>query len=274
MKLILGGAQFGLSYGATNATGAKAGAAVLEIAAAGGIDLIDAAAAYGDAEAALGALGAASRFGLITKTLPFRAAGSAGAVIARLEQSFALLGAQHLAAVLVHHAGDLAGPEGVALWAHLTGLKAQGRVGAIGFSAYLDDDTVGLARRFAPDIVQLPASLLDQRPAATGVLAALADLGVAVHARSIFLQGRLLADAPGPGADAIGDVRRRLAAAGVSPMSAALGWIAAQPAIDAAVVGVTTADELDAILQAAPVRGLDWPAFAIGDEAALDPRMW
>jgi aryl-alcohol dehydrogenase-like predicted oxidoreductase len=153
-------------------------------------------------------------------------------------------------------------------------LKAQGRIGAIGFSAYLDDDPVALARRFAPDIVQLPASLLDQRPASTGVLAALADMGVAVHARSIFLQGRLLADAPGPGADAISEVRSRLAGAGISPMAAALGWIADQPAIDAAVIGVTTADELAAILLTPPVQGLDWGSFALNDPAALDPRTW
>ncbi len=274
MKLILGGAQFGLAYGATNAGGVKAGAAVLEVAAAGGIGLIDAAAAYGDAEAALGALGAASRFGLITKTLPLKAAGSAGAVFARLEQSFAFLATPRLAAVLVHHAGDLAGPAGAALWSHLAALRAEGRIGAIGFSAYLDDDPVALARQCAPDIVQLPASLLDQRPATSGVLTALADLGVAVHARSIFLQGRLLADAPGPGAEAITDVRRRLTGASVSPMSAALGWIADQPGIDAAVVGVTSADEIAAILQAAPARGLDWPTFAISDSAALDPRLW
>jgi D-threo-aldose 1-dehydrogenase len=274
MKLILGGAQFGLSYGATNAGGVKAGADVLDAAAEGGIALIDAAAAYGDAEAALGALEASRRFGLITKALPFKAAGSVGAVIARLEQSFTRLGASRLAAVLVHHAGDLSGPDGPALWSHLAAFKAEGRIGAIGFSAYLDDDPVALARRFAPDIVQLPASLLDQRPATTGVLAALADMGVAIHARSIFLQGRLLADAPGPGADAIGEVRRRLAAAGVSPMAAALGWIADHTAIDAAVIGVTTGDELAAILSTPPVQGLDWAAFALDDPAALDPRTW
>lgn len=274
MKLILGGAQFGLAYGATNAAGVKAGAAVLDAAAAGGIALIDAAAAYGDAEAALGALRAAARFGLITKTLPLGVAGSVEAVIARLDRSFVLLRAERLAAVLVHHAGDLAGPDGPVIWAHLAALKAQGRVGAVGFSAYLDDDPVALARRCAPDIVQLPASLLDQRPATSGVFAALADMGVAVHARSIFLQGRLLGHAPGPGADAISDVRRRLGEAGVTPMAAALGWIADQPALDAAVIGVTTADELAAILSTTPVQGLDWPSFALADDAALDPRRW
>jgi D-threo-aldose 1-dehydrogenase len=274
MRLILGGAQFGLAYGATNTAGAKAGAQVLDVAARGGIDLIDAAAAYGDAEAALGSLGGASRFGLITKTLPLKVAGSVDAVIARLAQSFALLGAQVLDAVLVHHAGDLAGADGAALWAQLTALKAQGRVRAIGFSAYLDDAPVALAQRLRPDIVQLPASLLDQRPAQTGTLDALADLGVAVHARSIFLQGRLLADAPGPGAHAITAVRERLAAGGVAPMAAALGWIADQPAIAAAIVGVTTADELAAILSTSPARGLDWPAFALDNPEALDPRRW
>ena len=51
--------------------------------------------------------------------------------------------------------------------------------------------TPGLARRFKPDIIQAPASLLDQRLLVDGTLATLAEWGVEVHLRSIFLNGLL-----------------------------------------------------------------------------------
>ena len=182
----------------------------------------------------------------------------------------------------MHSAADLEGAEGDALWTRLQGLKAEGLYGAIGVSAYAGDDPVRLARRFAPDVMQLPFSVLDQRLADDGTLAEVAALGVEVQLRSIFLQGllflpggalppRLAAAAP-----ALSRIRRLIAEAGADPLQAALAFALNRPEASAVVVGVTSAAELRAVLAAAaaPAPTLDWAALRLDDPLALDPRQW
>ncbi len=89
---------------------------------------------------------------------------------------------------------DLQAPDGEALWAALRGLSDDGMFRKIGISVYVADDPARLAERFRPDVMQLPFSLLDQRLLADGTLARLEELGVEMHARSLFLQGLLFLD--------------------------------------------------------------------------------
>src|SRR6202007_52346 len=104
-------------------------------------------------------------------------------------------------------------------------------------------DPAALARRFRPDVMQLPFSLLDQRLLRDGSLARLKDLGVEIHARSLFLQGLLFLQAPPEALRAAGpmldQVRAEIAGAGMTPLAAALGFVLSRPEIDSAVVGMT-----------------------------------
>ena len=101
------------------------------------------------------------------------------------------LGVTSADAVIVQSASDLFGPYGMALWHCLLGMRDAGLFARVGISAYASDDPAGLARRFRPDLIQAPASLLDQRLLVDGTLAAVRDLGIEVHLRSIFLNGLL-----------------------------------------------------------------------------------
>jgi aryl-alcohol dehydrogenase-like predicted oxidoreductase len=105
---------------------------------------------------------------------------------------------------------------------------------------------------------------------------------VEVHARSLFLQGLLLM-AP----DILPDnlkgavphltaLHIRLAAAGTTPLAAALGFALTRPEIAVALVGVTALEELDDILTAVarPLPALDWQACALKDERILTPSLW
>ena len=74
-------------------------------------------------------------------------------------------------------------PYGPALWERLLQLRDTGLFDKVGISAYASDDPVGLARRFRPDLIQAPASLLDQRLLVDGSLAAVREMGVEVHLR-------------------------------------------------------------------------------------------
>jgi aryl-alcohol dehydrogenase-like predicted oxidoreductase len=277
-KLGLGTVQFGQAYGVSNTRGQvdpDVASAILARAAQAGVSWLDTAANYGEAETVLSALDT-KPFRIVTKTITV--SHGVDAVIARVRHSVALLG--HIDRVLVHASADLTGPDGDALWAALRGLKDEGVVGGIGISVYVADDPAALAARFRPDAIQLAFSLLDQRLLRDGTLARLKDLGVEIHARSLFLQGLLFLDELPPklraAAPALAAIKMQIQDAGTTPLAAALGFVLARPEIDAAIVGVTALDELDEILNAAaqPLPALDWENLALADETVLTPSLW
>lgn len=273
-KLGLGTVQFGLPYGVSNTRGQVSraeAAAILALAAKAGIATLDTAAGYGTAEEVLEELDTTA-FRIITKTIS--AKGGVDAVVARARQSAARLKADTL---LVHAAKDL---EDAALWPALQALKMEGVFRRIGVSVYVADDPAALAARYRPDVMQLPFSVLDQRLLMDGTLARLNDMGVEVHARSLFLQGLLFLETLPAKlrhvAPRLAAIRQTIMAAGSTPLAAALGFALSRPEIATALVGVTSAGELQEVLDAAsrPLPGLDWDAMALDDEMVLTPSLW
>ena len=283
-KLGLGAAQFGLDYGVTTPRGRAPeveAVDILQLAARSRISLLDAAVGFGRAEDVLGqALPRPNPFRMVLRTA--RADRGPDFVEDHLRSSLSRLRIDRAYAVLVQSASDLFGPHGPALWDRLKALRDDGLVEKIGVSAYATDDPRGLARRFKPDIVQAPVSLLDQRLIIDGSLAELAGLGVEVHLRSIFLQGILFMpphQMPAhlqSSSGSLSRVRRMIAEGRSDPLQAALGWALSRPEASSVVVGVTTAAELQAIVAAAasPPPDLDWDEMAIDDPATLDTERW
>ncbi len=201
---------------------------------------------------------------------------------AEVRAQLARLGVGSVDAILAPSATDLFSPNGPALWDRLRKLKDQGLCRNIGVSVYASDDPVGFARRFKPDVVQAPASLLDQRLLIDGTLAELAGMGVEVHLRSIFLNGLLFLPpdrAPHhlqAAASRISRARRLIAEGRSDPLQAALGFALSRPEASAVLVGVASAAEMSAVVAAAmsPPPDLDWDEMALDDPDALDPRAW
>jgi aryl-alcohol dehydrogenase-like predicted oxidoreductase len=243
--------------------------ATVALAAEAGVQLVDTAAQWGESETVLGqVLPSEPRFSIITKTA--RIVGGVDAVERRARASLDRLGQIRVRALLVHDAAELLGPEGPALWTRLRRLKDEGLCEAIGFSACACDDPLGLARRFQPDIVQVPLNLLDQRLIANGALEQLAAMGVEVQLRSIFLQGLMFLpghdlpiDAQGL-APGLSRLRRLIAEAHADPLRIALGFALSRPEASRVIVGVASPAQLRAILAAAGSAppALDWDAFA------------
>lgn len=274
MKLGLGTVQFGQAYGVSNTRGQVSGedvGTILAHAALAGVKVLDTAANYGEAETVLARQNLAP-FRTVTKTISVK--NGVEAVVARARQSAASLKADTL---LVHAVADLEHPD---LWPALQRLKAEGVFRKVGISAYVADDPAALAARFKPDTMQLPFSLLDQRLLGDGTLARLKNLGVEVHARSLFLQGLLfleqLPEKLRPVEGALAEIRNKIRRAGSTPLAAALSFALSRPQIDIGLVGVTQLSELEEILAAAahPVHSLDWPALALHDDIALTPSRW
>jgi aryl-alcohol dehydrogenase-like predicted oxidoreductase len=198
-------------------------------------------------------------------------------VEAELRAQMLRLGVERVDTIVAPSATDLFSPLGPQLWDRLKALKDEGLCQRIGVPVYASDDPVGVARRFKPDVMQAPASLLDQRLLLDGTLATIAEMGIEVHLRSIFLNGVLFLPpdrAPSHLKAAAGRISRarRLIAEGKSdPLQAALGFALSRPEARHVLVGVTSAAEMSAVVAAAmsPPPDLDWDEMAIDDPEAL-----
>jgi len=283
-RLGLGTAQFGQAYGVSNARGrvpVEEVAAILRRCAQAGMRTLDTAPGYGDAETVLGScVGLTAPFRIVTKTILLR--DGLDAVLNRARRSVEILRRRPVDFLLVHAARDLASPEGDRLWRELRALRDEGLFRGLGISAYAAEDPVALAQRYRPDAMQIPLSLIDQRLVHNGALGALKDLGVEIHARSIFLQGLLfMAEEKLPpklrgAAPQLHAIRERIDEAGSTPLAVALAFALGRPEVDVALVGVTVDSELEEILDAAarPAPAIDWAACAMDDEMVLTPSLW
>ena len=184
---------------------------------------------------------------------------------------------------LVHHASALLRPGGEALAELFREVKSQGLVAKVGFSCYSVAELDAASRVLAPDIVQLPCSVLDRRFLDDGRCAALKARGTEIHARSIFLQGLLLlpADQLPPQFRAYTHVFERVGrfaqTHGLTRLQVAAGFVRQCSDIDVALAGVTGVEELQQIVSAmhdAHASDLDFSGLGCAAEALVNPSLW
>lgn len=277
MKLGLGTVQFGLDYGVSNPGGRTtepAAAAILDSAVEAGVRVFDTAPAYGNSEDILGRLLPDNRDLCVVSKVSGSPSRSIPASLSRLRRS-------RLYACLVHQPADLSRDDGKRILGELAEAKARGLVEKIGVSVYGAKDIDRAVALFKPDVVQVPASVFDQRLLASGHLDALKRSGVEIHARSIFLQGVVLMSPsalPPHLAAARAALEKFDAAcrvAGCSRIAAAMAFALCNPVFDTVLVGVTTPREWAEILEAAKERvNLPFEEFAVDQEEIVSPILW
>jgi len=280
MELALGTVQFGLPYGIAG-RGEPVPAAevrrILQIAHAGGIRLLDTAAAYGTIEERLPALCGGLQFRVVSKipALPGGAdLAAVGQFVADAVRSARQRLGDSLSVMLFHRADDLLGPAADAAWgAALDAARPHGV--QLGVSVYGPGEARVVQQRFAIDAVQVPANAFDQRLREVGLS------GMATHVRSVLLQGLLLM----PVADATARVpaaaqplarwRRWCEERGLGMLQAALAIVKGMGTASHAVIGVDSAAQLETILDAwqssAPLTA---PELACSNLDVIDPRRW
>lgn len=287
-RIALGTAQFGLPYGIANTTGRITPGAIPSIlndARRAGVDTLDTAIAYGDAETRLGDAGVTG-FRVVTK-LPPLPEGLAGAraieafVTRHVAGSLARLGVDRLHALLLHRAADLTGPSGAALAAAMVAARDAGLTDGVGVSVYAPADLEATEGRLPWSVVQLPCSVVDRRFIHSGWIARLHDAGVEVHARSIFLQGVLLMPTDRrPGFFARWaplwrewDQWQRVT--GQSALQACLAFALSVPGLSRLVIGIDGPEHLRDILAAvsSPLTART-PALGSDDPDLLEPTRW
>ena len=247
-----------------------------------GCDTLDTAIAYGNRESCLGQVGVGG-WRVVSK-LPAYPADCGNLLdwcLQQVRSSLLRLQIPRLDALLLHAPGQLAGSRGGELFAALLEVKALGLVGRIGASIYAHGELDALIPRFQLELVQAPFNVLDQGLLASGWAQRLADKGVEIHLRSVFLQGLLLmGESERPKAFAPWQSRWQLwhdwlGATGLTPLQACLGHALGQGLASRVVVGVTSLSELDEILGAACADVPSLPAgLACQDAKLINPSLW
>ena len=285
MRLAIGTAQFGLTYGVANQNGQVSLAAAREIilrAAESGVDTLDTAMAYGNSEQRLGEIGVGG-FKVITKlqAIPEECPNISIWITKCVAASLARLGVAKLEGLLLHKPSQLLEPHGQKIHDALIRLKSDGLVNKIGVSIYDPGELDDLTAQFPMDIVQAPFNIVDQRLRTSGWLGRLASMNVELHARSIFLQGLLLMDeASRPEKFNRWSAfwiqwHKHLQASGRTALETCLDFAMSEKRIHRIVVGVESLAQFEECLQA--MRGnrkSTGPIPTCDDAQLVDPRAW
>jgi len=274
-----------MPYGVANRSGKVPPAeiaAILSRAASGGMDTLDTAIAYGDAESSLGRVGV-DGWRVVSKLPPLPA--SVHSVEAWINDQVAAslrrLGIKALEALLLHRSADLLERDGEQYRLALGRVKASGLALAVGVSIYDPTELDALWSTWRPDIVQVPCNVLDRRLIGTGWLGKLDRNGVRVHVRSAFLQGLLLMTRPewprtfSPWKDLLTRWLEWCEQRSTRPLEAALRFVQELPGVERIVVGVESTSQLEEVLAAADSKAPLPPEDLLSDDLRLiDPSRW
>lgn len=290
MELCIGTAQFGTSYGVANdyrKVSRQKSLTILKHAARRGINYIDTASTYGDAEEIIGEISKTdTRFNILSKSpnFPKDKISADDAVILKdaAVNSVNTLGTSSLHAILVHHGWDLLKPGGALLYETLKDLKTKGIIGKIGVSVYDRAEIVSIIESFDIDIIQVPINCLDQRLLQDNILVDIKNSGIEIDVRSVFLQGILLMDPDdlppffNAALGKIKSLREDVLLSDLSPLDACIGFVKSLDFVSRVIVGVNSVDQLDDICSsfARDVPDIDYLKYSIHEENILNPSRW
>lgn len=285
MKLAIGSAQIGMSYGIANDIGQvdQVGAKkILEFAASQGIDTIDTAIAYGSSEKCLGAIGV-HNYKVITKLppLPEFCEDVCTWAYENITGSISRLGCNYVYGLMLHHPVDLLGASGCDLYAAIKAIKNEGLVKKIGASIYSPTELDVILSEFELDIIQAPFNIVDQRLLMTGWLDQLKKYDIEIHTRSSFLQGLLLIPREkipkqfsrwNPLWDYWSDW---LQERDILPAKVCIDFVQSFEQIDRIIVGVNNVAQLNQLVAfSMQPLNLEFPIMMCNDENLINPVNW
>lgn len=283
--LALGTAQFGLPYGITNKPGQISldeARKIIVFARKNQITTIDTAIAYGESENVLGQIGL-DGFEIISKlpAMPTGIRDIKGWVKEEVSGSLKRLGVDNLEALLLHRPNQLAGTCGNSLAEAMEHVKHEGLVKRIGISIYSPEELRAAMEKMQIQIVQAPFNLIDRQLFSSGWMDEMHNVGIELHARSIFLQGLLLSRDEG--------IRKKfsrwndlwtkwdqwLEKESLSPVNACLGFVKSFPQISKLVVGIDSLIHLQELVASSGNFNIPFfPDIECSDIDLINPSRW
>lgn len=285
MKLALGTAQFGMSYGINNTKGKvplKEVEKILDCSRSNKIDVIDTAISYGDSEEKLGKLGVKD-FKIISKIpeIPEGESNTRDWIFSQVERSLKRLNVDNLYGLMLHRPGQLEGKLGEDIRDALYEIQEQGLSKKIGISVYDIKQIEKAIQNFAFDIIQSPFNLVDQRLDDYGSLNNLKKNRIEVHTRSVFLQGLLLRDynfLPDrfkQWDNLFRDWNHWISKHNISRVTACLQFVIQNPNIDRIVIGIETLNQLNEIVNSSnSIINFPFPDIRSHDSNLINPSNW
>ena len=295
MQLCLGTVQFGMDYGVQGQKRPEPEAVfrILDTAIQEGVRALDTAAAYGEAEAVLGAFLQRKTFPragleIVSKLAPTALDGASPEQYKRVirrhvEDSLRRLHTDYLDGYLLHDARYVSDPQVIEA---LDSLRREGLAGKVGASVYEVEEARQNMAAPALTLMQLPYSLLDQRMKEGDVFREAIEKDTQIHCRSVFTQGLVLMqeDALPPYLQKAAPVLRKLDAFccqyGLSREEIAMAYVKQEKAISHLVFGVDNLEQLRANIalfqQEPPTEILAeiGPRFANLAPEIVVPKLW
>lgn len=253
----LGTVQLGIDYGfgefRTKPTKERSDA-ILNKAAELGVNTLDTANDYGDSERVIGTWMKESgkKPIIVTKIGPFDHSTPEALradILAQGRQCLIDLQVDQIDIILVHDFNDYnKNPEIVKEC--FEQLRAEGTTRLIGISAYSTDDYTKIAKS-GFDVVQIPQNIFDWTQIENGGIQKIADAGMAIFARSVFLQGLVFMNPEqldenmkfcAPWIQKFRDLANEF---GLEPPILALSFVLSLPAITTVVLGCQTPEQIE-----------------------------
>ena len=278
-EFILGTAQLRSNYGvmarADGVQDEERAIALLAAAVDGGVAALDTAPAYGESEATIGRSG----FNLPVHTKLDHSLAPRDSVAG----SCARLGREKLDVVYLHDPAEVTRARSKVMEAafELVG----GPVGALGASVYELAEFDAAVADARITVVQMPMNVLDRRIDESRLQAA-KDAGTDVFARSVLLQGALVAEPASLGGlpqglrSTIERFQRLAIEMGRSPLELALGWVWTNPLVSGGIIGAQTIAEFNGLISAIRAQRLTEHEvealvnFNTDPHPFVDPRSW
>ena len=284
-KLGLGTAQFGMNYGVANTKGQIKKheiEKILNFSLLNNISIIDTAIEYGDSEKNLGICGV-SKLKVVTKLPEIKQDRDdiQKSIINLVKMSVLRLKVPKLYGLLIHKPEQLFSVEGELIHTALKQAQYMGYVDKIGISAYDPDLVKAILEKFDFDIVQVPLNLIDRRLVREDYHKTLKDMGIEVHARSIFMQGLLLmAKSEVPGYFKKWNLiweqwHEWLLSHSVSALDTCLAFALSFPEVDHVIIGTDSLQQWrETVTSASNELNLNFPNIETSDLSLINPSNW
>ena len=262
-EMTLGTVQLGLNYGIANTLG-KPGRdtayAMLQTASDCGINSLDTAQGYGDAESIIGDYfrrSPGAKEMIVTTKIALSAGGDISEktvereLTEKTEFSLMTLGVKQLRYLLLHHGEDMY-KAGGAVNRVMEKLVKRGYAQEAGVSVYAGDEILEMLKHPHYTAVQLPLSVLDQKLIDSGLLEKLESQRVCVFVRSVFSQGLIFLDPDKLTKPALHEyaltplknLRKRCGELGLTPSEYALSFVRRLQAVTSIVLGADSPEQI------------------------------
>ena len=292
----LGTVQLGMNYGLGDFTAKPSedyAHSMLNRAMELGVTALDTANNYGESEKVIGSWIAKNSFAekpyIITKIAPFDHTSEKtlrNDMIRQTDACLKTLGVEKIDMMMVHNYGDYIKSKD-AVRDTMAYLQREGKIDKTAISVYSCDDYLEVAAS-GFDAVQIPINIFDWGKIEDGGIKALADAGMIIFARSVFLQGLVFMTPetlPAEMSFCLPYLERMWALSrkfGLSPDALAASFVLSLPGIDSLVLGCQRTEQLEAncdlIDRTRPLTDEEMSeirdAFINIDPRVINPRLW